>query len=246
MDIFNKKKNELVSDANAAEPILNFLSHNYQRINIARLKHLHGLKLGIENKKVIDLGAGIGDHTLFYLFRNCNVVPVEGRQDLVNFIKFRFGLDAKCVDFEKELNLLGQFKDFDFVHCFGLLYHLDNPEQFLNVVAGVGNTLLLETMVSPTSNDNVNLILEDKLNSTQAISGMGCRPDRNWLFNMLKKNFEFVYVPLTQPNHVQFPEDWQNIPAGTTHTRVVFIASHSPIKSDMLTQELITKQSKMK
>lgn len=232
----NRKKEQPISDS-----LLNFFNHSYQHINIERLKHLDNLNLNIENKKVIDLGAGVGDHTLFYLLKNCIVQPVEGRQDLVEFIKYRFNLDAKCINFEKDLHKLKEFSGFDFIHCYGLLYHLNNPEQFLKQVSSVGNILLLETMVSGNSDNDVNLTPEDKLNSTQALSGIGCRPNRKWLFNTLKKNFEYVYIPLKQPNHSQFPKNWDEIESSNTHTRVVFIASHTKIASEELTDSFIQK-----
>lgn len=241
-----KLKNSMnISDTKKEKPIkeslLNFFNHTYQHINIERLKHLDSLQLNFENKKIIDLGSGIGDHTLFYLLKNCIVQPVEGRADLVEFIRFRFNLEPACIDFERDLLKLDAFSGFDFIHCYGLLYHLNNPEAFLKKVSSIGNTLLLETMVSYHSDNDLNLIPEDRLNSTQSLSGTGCRPNRKWLFNTLKKNFEHVYVPLTQPEHPQFPKNWDEVKPDNTHTRVVFIASHHKIVSDKLIDNLIQK-----
>lgn len=236
MNISDIQKKETISDS-----LLNFFNHSYQEINIERLKHLDSLNLDIRNKKIIDLGAGIGDHTLFYLLKNSTVQPVEGRADLVEFIKYRFNLTPLCIDFEKELHKLDTLSGFDFIHCYGLLYHLNNPDEFLKRISSIGNTLCLETMVSPFGGNDLNLIPEDKLNSTQSLSGMGCRPNRAWLFNALKERFKHVYVPLTQPEHPQFPKNWDEIKSGNTHTRVVFIASHDKIISDKLTENLIQK-----
>lgn len=224
-------------------PILNFFSTHYQSINIERLKHLDSLGLNLKNKNVVDLGAGVGDHSLFYLLKGCKVTALEGRSDLVEFIKVRFGINAMVCDFEKELDKLANMKDFDVVHCYGLLYHLGNPDSFLKVVAGVGNTLVIETMVSPSSMGTINEVAEDALNSTQAVSGMGCRPNRKWLYSELKKHYKHVYTPKTQPSHPQFPLDWTSIPENTTHTRVVFVASHTPVQSDALIEEIIDKHS---
>src|SRR5438045_257276 len=46
-----------------------FLSPAYQSHNIARLQHLDSLGLDLSGKRVLEVGAGVGDHTLFYLYR---------------------------------------------------------------------------------------------------------------------------------------------------------------------------------
>ena len=44
-----------------------FLSKHYQMHNVARLSHLESLGLPINGKSVMEFGAGIGDHTFYYL-----------------------------------------------------------------------------------------------------------------------------------------------------------------------------------
>ena len=172
------------------------------------MQHLESLDLPLSNKRVVDLGAGIGDHTLFYLFKNCKVLPIDGRDELVNFISKRFEIESLKIDFENEIDNLKEIGVFDITHCYGLLYHLSKPSEFLSYVSKLGNILLLETCVSPdNSSDPINSINEDKFNSTQALSGIGCRPTRKWIITELKKYFEYVYLPITQPNHIQFPLD---------------------------------------
>src|SRR5690242_1107048 len=51
-----------------------FLSPAYQQHNVARLQHLDSLGLPVCGKRVLELGAGVGDHTIFYLHRNCKVL----------------------------------------------------------------------------------------------------------------------------------------------------------------------------
>ncbi|HTN20023.1 MAG TPA: methyltransferase domain-containing protein [Pelobium sp.] len=233
------KKKEPGKQVKINNDALTFLTYQYQHINIERLKHLDTLGLGVEGKRILDLGAGIGDHSLFYLYKNCEVTALEGRKDLVDFINERLNLSASCVNFEEELNLLEQYRNYDFAHCFGLLYHLKNPEEFLHSVAKTANVLLLETIVSNESLDDINLIAEDSKNSTQAISGIGCRPNRKWLYIKLKTIFKHVYIPLTQPNHDQFPKDWTNSPKGMSHSRIFFIGSHIELDSPLLTEEFI-------
>jgi len=219
------------------ESAIPFLSQAYQEINIERLKHLDGLGLDLTGRRVIDLGAGIGDHSLFYLMKDCHVTALEGRSDLVDFIRYRLGIPAVTCDMETDLALLRSYSGFDFVHCYGLLYHLSNPAEFLAAAANVGETLLLETIVSPDDSGEANLVAEDRTNATQAVSGLGCRPNRRWLFAAMKALFPFVYVPFRQPRHPQFPCMWEA--PNTTHSRVVFIGSHSPVQSRELSTEFL-------
>ena len=50
-----------------------YLSHNARR-----LEHLASLNLPIHGSSVLEVGAGIGDHTTFYTDRGCAVVATEG------------------------------------------------------------------------------------------------------------------------------------------------------------------------
>jgi hypothetical protein len=99
--------------------------------------------------------------------------------------------------------------------------------------------------VSFGSDEQINLIGEEINNPTQAVSGTGCRPTRLWVFTHLKKHFENVYVPRTQPNHAEFPIDW-NEPASHREglSRAVFIASRTPIDNPLLSSRLLDRQSR--
>ena len=90
-----------------------FFNAKYQKHNIARLCHLDSLKLDLQGKKVLELGAGVGEHTLFYLHKGCDVLPVDGRPDLVSFIKERFGIHAEVLNLENELEKLEKLGEFD-------------------------------------------------------------------------------------------------------------------------------------
>lgn len=51
-----------------------FSSPAYQQNNISRLQHLESFERDLARKNVLDVGAGVGDHSLFYLYRNCRVL----------------------------------------------------------------------------------------------------------------------------------------------------------------------------
>lgn len=233
LNFFFYKKQESIEDP--------FLSQPYQLHNIARLKHLDTLGLDLANKTVIEFGAGIGDHTYFYLLKNCIVFSTDVRPELVKIIQKRFGNKTMVLNIENEIEKILNLPKYDIIHCYGLLYHISNPEEFLRSLKGKGSLLLLETCVSSdfVSDGNYN-VAENKGNPTQAISGTGSRPTRGWIFNLLKEIYPFVYVPKTQPDHPEFPKDWsidfQN--PQTQLKRAIFIASDVELNQGLLTKIL--------
>jgi len=233
----------ILSDFKKYRDIRFFLKPHYQKINVARLQHLESLGLDLNKKSVIEFGAGIGDHTLFYLFKNCNILPTEGRKNLAEYIAERFGIETMMIDIEKDIEVIKSLPYFDIIHCYGILYHINNAGEFIDLMKNIGGVLILETCVSPDSYEQGDHIVSKiKENPTQAISGNGCRPSRKWIFERLKNNFKYVYMPVTQPKHEQFPVDWDNIVVkGKQLVRSVFIASHKPIRSNLLKSEIVKK-----
>src|ERR1700682_5619401 len=56
-----------------------FHSSSYLRHNASRQEHLATLGLDLNNKSVLEVGAGIGDHTTFFLDRGCEVLCTAPR-----------------------------------------------------------------------------------------------------------------------------------------------------------------------
>lgn len=219
-----------------------FLSPAYQQHNVARLQHLDSLGLPVCGKRVLELGAGVGDHTLYYLHRSCEVLAVDGRQECVRMLKLRLGVDARVMDLDREPEQIEKLGRFDLVHCYGLLYHLSNPQEFLLQVAKVGGMLLLETCVSIGDGIQVQSANEAAGVPSQALHGKACRPTRQWVFETLKLYYPFVYATKTQPKHREFPIDWtsSSMPKKGLK-RAVFIASHSPVTNSQLLDHLPAK-----
>ena len=222
-----------------------FSSPNYQRHNVARLQHLDSLGLDLARKSVLEIGAGVGDHSLFYLYRNCRVVAVEGRKGLARSLSDRLGIEVKVLDVDRDPEGLQQFGRFDLVHCYGLLYHLSDPARFLSSISGAGDCLLLETCVSFGDELRVGECPENNGVPSQALHRNGCRPTRGWVFQTLQRHYEYVYATKTQPRHPEFPIDWDEPAAGgPLLKRAVFIASHKPICNPNLMGELPRKQTR--
>jgi len=227
-------------------PVSEFHSDAYLRHNARRLEHLASLRLPVAGRTVLEVGAGIGDHSHYYLDRGCAVTITEARSENLDFLRQRYpDCDVRHLDLEEPE--LDAPQPFDVVHCYGLLYHLKQPEAALAFLAEhTGGVLLLETCVSYGADEAVHPTPENRANPSQAVSGMGCRPTRGWIWGQLERWFEHVYLPRTQPNHEQFPVDWARAGAANRDglTRAVFVASRRPIENEALVHALLDRQTR--
>ncbi|MGQ0444364.1 MAG: class I SAM-dependent methyltransferase, partial [Beijerinckiaceae bacterium] len=216
---------------------------HYQRHNHRRQEHLASLRLDLSGKSVLEVGAGIGDHTLYFLDRDCAVVSIEARGENCRlFAQSMQALEAsgypnasrsKLVQGDVEsLNetITGQF---DVVYCYGILYHLEDPAAALSAMASrCLDLLLLETCVSFGGHEALNEVDEQGSDPTQSFRGGGCRPTRPWIMKRLNALFAHVYVPRTQPAHEEFPLDWTGEQPSDRLTRATFVASRRPIVNE--------------
>ncbi|MBI4372166.1 MAG: class I SAM-dependent methyltransferase [Candidatus Omnitrophica bacterium] len=221
-----------------------FLTDHYQRINQRRQEHLASLGLKLSGLTVLEVGAGIGDHTGFFLDRGCQITSTDAREENLNLLRSRHpNVTVKRLNMDQPDHALNDV--FDMVYCYGLLYHLRHPAEAIQFMARhCRNMLLLETCVSFNDGDAVNSSFETSENPAFSFSGHCCRPTRKWVQRELKRHFEFVYLPLTQPNHVEFPADWVTPPSGPHLTRSIFIASREKLINPLLTEEIPRVQTK--
>lgn len=228
----------------SSNPASNFHSNHYLRHNARRLEHLASLRIPVAGMSVLEVGAGIGDHSHYYLDRGCKVTITEARADNIRHLKTRYPNDTvQALNMESPSPV--DDSPFDIVHCYGLLYHLSNPKQALTFLSNnTKRILFLETCVSFGEEEDINLVGEPQSNPTQAYSGTGCRPTRQWLFTQLKGLFKYVYLPTTQPCHEEFPLDWttsEKHKAGLQ--RAIFVASRDRIENERLTSALVLQQT---
>ncbi|MEM7552634.1 MAG: methyltransferase domain-containing protein [Cyanobacteria bacterium P01_A01_bin.84] len=226
-------------------PIQAFQSEHYLNHNQKRLEHLASLGLDIHNSSVLEVGAGIGDHTGFFLERGCEVLSTEPRLENLQVLQSRHKrVCTRNLDLEKPPRRLKDL--FDIVYCYGTLYHLSTPREAIDFMARhCRKFLLLETCVSSGNGEYMNLCKEYAEDMTQSISGKGCRPTRKWIYSQLKRHFEFVYMPITQPNHQEFPLDWTSLSSSDSGLlRSIFIASRYELNNSLLVEEIPMKQRK--
>ena len=188
---------------------------------------------------MLEVGAGIGDHTSFFLDRGCAVTsPTRARRTSRSSESAFPGCRVWALDLDAPEAPLERF---DVVYCYGTLYHLAKPADALEFLAKrCDGQLLLETCVSFGDELAINLVHEDAADPSQAASGTGCRPTRPWIVDRLRRHFSYVYVTTTQPWHEEFPLEWSADPVagGAQLTRSVFVASRVPLHLPALSTEI--------
>jgi hypothetical protein len=233
---------------------MKFHNPRYSCQNARRLEHLASLNLDLRDKSVLEFGAGIGNHSLFFLDGGCSVTSIEPRQDNVACILHRHAAEGvafpsrrhkviRC-SAEESVALLHNAR-FQIVYNYGLLYHLGDPESFLRKSAGFCEGLyLLETAVSDLVEGDTTYI-EDSANVTNAVDGRCHLLSREKIFAILRDCLPFVYMPITQPTHEQFLSDWSAAPQPPVNRhRAIFIGARMPLQNPMLADKVLHRHVK--
>lgn len=207
------------------------------RLNEARLEHLASLDLPLAGRSVLEVGAGVGHLTRFFVERGCAVVVTEARTENVEELRRRVpAVQASVADVEDGLQHLGRF---DVVFCYGVLYHLESPLRALrNMAAVCDDLLLIETMVCDSRLPM--LRLEDETKSVnQALRGLAHRPSPSYLALALNRiGFDHVYVAKDPPDHHDYRFSWQDkldTARDGALLRAIFVASRTPVDEFGLT-----------
>ncbi len=207
-------------------------------LNRARMDFIQSLALPLEGRRVLDVGAGIGHFAEFYRRMGATVVAIEGRPENVDEMRRLYPqVEAHVGDVQRfDLTSLGQF---DVVHCFGLLYHVDSPVAVLRQMECVcRDILLLETIVCDSS--RTIMVLADETRAVnQALAGIGSRPSPSFLVMALNRlGFPFVYGTTSPPSHPDFRFEWRDtfeFSRDGHNLRCIFVASRHPMIRDSLT-----------
>ncbi len=204
-----------------------------EAINKARLDHLAGLGLPVDGRSTLEVGAGVGHLSRFFLERGCRLVTTEARPENVAELQRRYpDVRSEVADVEDSLAGLGRF---EVVFCYGLLYHLESPVRALRNMAEVCDELLLIETVVCDSPLPVARLDDETLTVSQALRGLAHRPSSSYLALALNRiGFEYIYEAAERP---EYP-DYIWTPAGDgafsrdgNLLRSVFVASRHAIVS---------------
>ena len=102
---------------------------------------------------------------------------MDAREECIRPVQARYpGVGTAQVDLNAR-DALRSLGTFEVVHCYGLLYHLEDPATGIaNIEAACNDLLLLETCVSARHDEGVYPAGELAEDFTQSVRGCGCRP----------------------------------------------------------------------
>jgi len=141
----------------------------------------------------LDVGCGVGYFSEFLSELGFPVVALEGREEHVAEAKRRHPAITFMTK-NVEDQTLPQLGTFDFVLCYGLLYHLENPFQAIrNLHALTRKLLMIETMCVPGTNPIFEL-LDEYQSENQGLNYVALYPTESGVLKMLyRAGFPFVY-----------------------------------------------------
>lgn len=232
-----------------AKPDAVFHTLRHLRSNARRLEHLALLDLPVRSRSVLEVGAGIGDLTPFFLDRQCTVTSSEPQASNVERFRERYAGDAlwpsaQLAIVQSDIEHLAEngVGAHDIVFCYSTINQLGDPDEALRALAALcGDVLILEAATSSGSNyreDTITFYDLDPNDPAGSISGRACRPTRPWVFNRLGEHFSHVYMPLIQPQFDRFRRDWREPATGRQQHRAIFVASRSPIENAYLVERI--------
>src|SRR5258708_10450449 len=182
------------------------------------------LKPALDLSNGVDAGCGVGFFSQTLLECGLNVCGFDGRAENVMEARRRF----PQVPFERgdiEERAILQLGRFDFVLCFGLLYHLENPLLAIRNLRGLTKKcLLLESMCLPGKEPSMLLRAEPR-QEDQSLLEVACYASEVTLVNILyPSGFSMVFLELPLPDHEDFRETTEH-----ARRRTVLLASTLPI-----------------
>jgi SAM-dependent methyltransferase len=205
-----------------------FDQHHYQSLIRAReeaiRKVLRRLNPALGLKTALDAGAGVGFFSQTLADCGLSVRGFDGRAENVAEARKRFPHIAVALADLEDPTVLSLGK-FDFVVCFGLLYHLENPLLAVrHLRALTEKCLLLESMCVPDDKPSM-LLREEPSETDQGLTDVACYPSEDSLIKMLyRAGFGFVYRLAPLPKHDDFRETFEH-----RRQRTVLLGSAIPI-----------------
>lgn len=177
-------------------------------------------------RTAVDVGCGVGYLSEFLQGLGFEVTAVDGRRANIEEARSRHpDINFQCLDVQGEA--LRQLGSFDFVLCFGLIYHLENPLAALRSFAALTGTMLLIEGVCIPGEQPYFLLRDEIRQEDQSLTPLALYPSESGLIKACyHMGFPFVWRVTKFPEHEDF--------AASKHKkkfRTIIAASRVPLES---------------
>jgi hypothetical protein len=160
----------------------------YREAELSRLLNLtaHVNIQSWKGYKILETGAGHGAMGKIFLDLGYDVTSSDGREEYVKIMQNQ-RRKAMLLDVNKqEISDVGVF---DVILSFGLLYHIKEPEFFIQSCAKNCKVMVLETVVCDRDDAVLDIVREAGgwRGKDQALDEEGCRPSPSWVEETARK-----------------------------------------------------------
>lgn len=108
-----------------------------EAITSPELRYIHKELGDIKGKKILDVGCGLGEVSVYFASRGASVVATDLSPEMCDFanqLAQRYNLKIRTiVGNAEDFNYLNQFEKFDIIYCGNLLHHVDIKKTVLSL-----------------------------------------------------------------------------------------------------------------
>lgn len=132
------------------------------------------------DKTLLEVGAGWGDTGKQFAKLGADVTVSDAREEHMHEARRR-NPEVNPVVIDSESTTWDYDQDFDVIIHWGLLYHLQNPEEHLKLISDHCDHLIIETLVADSEDPDYIVFRNEETNWKHgawgmAFSGVGCIP----------------------------------------------------------------------
>lgn len=171
-------------------------------------------------RTAMDVGCGVGYFSNVLALMGLNVAAFDGRDENITEARNRYP-NITFNRYDIEDIRVSELEPHDFVLCFGLLYHLENPFRAIRNLSSLAKKfLIIESMVAPLKQPAA-VLVDETPSADQSLNFVALVPSEKGLIKMLyKAGFVSVFRALQLPEHKDFKES-----ISCKRRRGIFIAS---------------------
>ena len=159
------------------------------------------------NKNLLELGAGHGHNGNEFYKLGCKVTSTDARLEHIKNGKIKYPhINFEIIDGDKhQID-----KKYDIILHWGLLYHLNEIENHLDMVCKKCDVLLLEAEVSDSDDENFYIITKESGPDQAYNNNRGIRPSPCYVEKILRNNdFKYFMIKDSIVNAHIHQYDWE-------------------------------------